>query len=80
MKQNENGTQYNEYRKWGSVKVQAYDYEKDGLLQHILSNKIVASNNIILKIILRYYEKSIIMLLKYVDELKNFKNYHWKNR
>lgn len=76
----ENGTKYKEYFRWCDKKSSLYDYEHNGLLQHMLSNKIVNSTNPILQFVLQYYEKSIIFLLKYVDELKNFKNYHSKNR
>ena len=80
MQYNENGTRYKNYHLWEKRKNDKYNYEKNGLLQHILSNKIVGSKNPVLKFMLGYYEKSIIFLLKYIDELKNFKNYHRKNR
>ena len=80
MQYRENGTRYKDYKKWGDRKMTPYDYTNNGLLQHILSNKIVNSSNIVLQAVLKYYEKSIIFMLKYIDELKNFKNYHWKNR
>ena len=76
----ENGTKYKEYYKWGNKAITPYNYENDGILQHILSNKIVNSTNVVLQVVLKYYEKSIIYVLKYIDELKHFKNYHWKNR
>lgn len=77
---NRNGYRFNAYYKWEKIKNSPYNYERDGLLRHIMSNKIVNSNNKILKIILLYYEKSMVFLMKYVDILKNFKNIHWKNR
>ena len=80
MQYRENGTRYKDYCMWENRKYAPYDYERNGLLQHILSNKIVATENEILKFVLKYYEKSIFFLLRYVDKLKNFKNYHWKNR
>lgn len=80
MEKRTNGTRYIKYKIWNHVKNEPYDYANDGLLNKILSNKIVNTNNIALKIILEYYEKSLVFLMKYVDTLKNFKNYHWKNR
>ena len=80
MEYRENGERYKKYRIWNSTKQSLYDYENHGLIQHIISNKIVNSKNKILQIILSYYEQNIIFLLKYVDRLKHFKNYHWKNR
>lgn len=80
MQYKENGTRYKDYCLWENKKNTPYDYERYGLLQHMMSNKIVNSQNSILQFILSYYEKSIIFILKYIDRLKNFKNYHWKNR
>lgn len=80
MQYRENGTQHKEFLAWEDRKYKPYDYENNGLIKHLLSNQIVNSKNIILQYILQYYEKSIIFMLKYVDRLKNFKNYHAKNR
>lgn len=75
-----NGTRYINYCDWEVRKNTPYDYKRKGLLNKILSHKITESNNEILKLILSYYERSIIFLLNYTDELKHFKNPHWKNR
>lgn len=80
MEYRENGTRFYDHVLWEDRKNTPYDYERYGLVRHILSNKIAKSENHILKVMLTYYEKSIIFMLKYVDRLKNFKNYHWKNR
>lgn len=80
MEYRDNGTRFENYYKWESVKQSPYNYKKNGLLQHLLSKRIVTTKNHILKFLLTYYEQSIIFLLKYVDRLKHFKNYHWKNR
>lgn len=80
MQYKENGTRYKKYYLWEDRKNSPYNYEKFGLLRHIISNKIVNTENDILKFVLNYYEKSIFFMLKYVDRLKNFKNYHWRNR
>jgi hypothetical protein len=80
MQYNETGSKYKNYYLWEQKKNSPYDYENHGLLKYIMSNKIVSSNNPILKFILIYYEKSLIFVMKYIDRLKHFKNYHWKNR
>lgn len=80
MQYRENGTKYQNYYLWENRKYAPYDYMRGGLLQHILSNKIVTTENPILKFVLQYYEKSIFFMLKYVDKLKHFKNYHLNNR
>lgn len=76
----ENGHRFSDNYKWEDLKNQPYNYEKHGLINHILSNKIVNSNNKFLQFILKYYEFSIIYYFKAADILKNFKNFNWKNR
>ena len=80
MEYRENGTRFKNYCEWESHVQSPYDYERNGLLKHIISRNIVDTKNHVLKAILTYYEKTIVFLLKYVDRLKHFKNYHWKNR
>lgn len=80
MEYRENGSRYDNYCLWDDVKNSEYDYKRKGLVQYIMSSKIVNSENHILRTILSYFEQSIIFVLKYVDRLKHFKNYHWKNR
>ena len=74
------GTRYKNYDEYEIKKNQPYNYEKYGLLNKIISSKIINTNNSILRVILAYYEKSLVFLLKYIDRLKNFKNYNWVNR
>ena len=80
METRANGTRYINYKLWNKTKNEPYDYENKGLLKRLMSRVIVESENQVTQTILNYYEKSLIFLMKYVDELKNFKNYHWKNR
>lgn len=80
MEYRENGTRYKNYKKWCVLKNNPYDYENDGLIKHLMSHNITSTNNHVLRVILTYFEKTLVYLLKYVDILKNFKNYHWKNR
>ena len=80
MEIRENGTRYINYDRWNKTKNEPYDYAKNGLLIHLMSKKIVTTSNPITQFILQFFEKSMIFLMKYVDILKNFKNYHWKNR
>lgn len=75
-----NGTRYIRYKTWNKTKNESYDYEKNGLLKHLMSHKIIESENGVTQFILQYFEKSMIFLMRYVDELKNFKNIHYKNR
>jgi hypothetical protein len=80
MTYNDNGNRYKHYQHWENVKNAPYDYERYGLLNKIVSNRIYNTTNEYLKIILNYYEKSLVFVMKYVDRLKHFKNPYWKNR
>jgi hypothetical protein len=80
MQVRENGTRFKKYWKWEDRKQSPYDYENKGLLKHLLSERITTSKNVILQNILSYIEQSLIFVMKYIDRLKHFKNYHWKNR
>lgn len=75
-----NGYRYKNYSNWEVLKHNPYDYEKNGLLKHIMSNVIVNSKNPILNTILQYFENSLIYVMKNIDKLKQFKNYHYYNR
>ena len=78
MEHRENGIRYKNYSKWDNLKNNGYDYKNNGLIQHILSHKIVESKNTALQAMLSFYEGSIIKVLNYIDYLKHFKNYQSK--
>lgn len=83
MIQRTNGTRYSEYKSAyykSKTRDQRYDYEQRGILQYIMSRKIVESKNIVLQHILDFFERSIIFLIKYTDDLKHFKDIHQRNR
>lgn len=80
MEKYENGSNLSFYRHWEKKLHQPYDYKHEGLLQHIMSNKIVNATNPILNIIKGVYEHLCVFMLQYVDVLNNFKNPSWKNR
>ena len=75
-----NGERYINYKKWSKTANLNYDYESNGILTNIMSKRIIDTTNPILQFILGVVEKSLVFVLKYVDELKNFKNFHYKNR
>lgn len=79
-----NGTRFEQYYKSEfyreKTKNPTYNYESNGILVNIMSHKIIESRNKFLQEILSFVEKSLLYLLKYTDELKRFKDVHWKNR
>jgi len=74
------GDRYKNYNLWESTKQTPYDYQKNGLVKKIVSKPIANADNPVLKIILQFYESTIVFLLNSVDILKHFKDVHWKNR
>jgi hypothetical protein len=58
---------------------QAYDYERYGLLNKVLPKVIYETKNTSTKAVLRFVEYILVWLMKYVDDLKNFKNWNYKD-
>ena len=54
-------TRYKYYNSYEKKLHQPYDYERYGMMNKIISNKIVNTRNNILKVILQYYEKSFVV-------------------
>lgn len=80
LRQYSNNYSRRNYGLWDDRKNMPYDYEKEGLLKHIMSRTIVQTRNPLLRKMLGFYEGSLVWVMKYVDVLRNFKNIHWKNR
>lgn len=80
MEINQNGARYKNYILWSSTKQTPYDYEREGLVKRIVSKPIAQTTNPILKVILKFYESSIVFVFKSIDILKHFKDIHWWNR
>ena len=80
MEYRENGSRWKGYKKWDKAIQTPYDYEQNGISQHILSKSIVGSDNRFVKYILKVYDHTIVHVLKSIDYLKHFKNFYWKNR
>lgn len=76
----ENGHRFRNNYLYETTLHQPYDYERNGLIKHIVSNKISGTENPLLSKILSFYEYSIVYMFKFADNLKNFKNFNWKNR
>ena len=74
------GSRYYDYPLWNRTKNAPYDYERRGLINHLLSSTIYNTKNTVTKFVLGFYESSLIFLMKYVDRLKHFKDPAWRNR
>ena len=48
MEYRDNGTRFKNYCEWENVKNEPYNYERNGLLKYIMSNKIVNTKNFVL--------------------------------
>lgn len=55
-----------------------FDYKKHGLLKQMLPKVITNTKNSTTKLVLEFVEHAMIFLISYVDELKNFKNPHFR--
>lgn len=75
METHNNGYKYNQYYKWENKCVQPYDYERNGLLKHLMSHDIVESKNSALQYLLSYIENSFIIVMKNIERLQHFKDY-----
>lgn len=64
--------------KYDIIKHQPYDYRSKGLLNKLLPAVITSTTNKTTRLILEFVETVQLFLLEYVDELKQFKNTHWK--
>lgn len=80
MKTYKNGYRYGFTKYYDQVKNQPYDYEDEGILRHMMSQRIVNTSNPITKFMYNVFEKEIVFLLNYVDILANFKNPFFRNR
>lgn len=76
----DNGHRYKKYVEYGKELNLPYDYEKNGLLNRLMSHKISESKSPILNMMYKYYENSLIFLMKQVDIIKHYKDIAWKNR
>ncbi len=80
METHNNGYRFYNYSKWNVIKNAPYDYERNGLLKHLMSHTIVESKNKALQALLSFIENSLIILMKYIERLQHFKDYAYKNR
>lgn len=75
----ENNYRFRNNYKWEDLKNQPYNYEQNGLVKHLLSNRIINSTNPITQFFVKYFDSTIIFCFKAIDNLKNFKNFNWQN-
>ena len=76
----DNGHRYKKYKDYSRELNTPYDYEKNGLLNKMMSFKISQSKSPVLRMMYEYYEKSLIFLLQQVDVVAHYKDIVWKNR
>lgn len=80
MKSYKNGYRYEYTEYYDKSLNQPYDYERNGLLKHMVSQRIVNTTNPITKFIYNVFEKELVFVLKYADILANFRNPFFRNR
>lgn len=72
------GTRYENLGRYDIVKHKPYDYKKTGLLKQMMPATIINTKNKTTKLVLDFVEAVQLFLISYVDELKHFKNPHFK--
>ena len=72
------GTRYKNLGRYDMVKHKPYDYKSSGLLKHVLPAVVMNTKNKTTKLVLDFVEAVQLFLISYVDELKQFKNPHFK--
>lgn len=72
------GTRYEHIGRYDIVKHKPYNYKKAGLLRSNMPAVITNTKNKTTRIVLDFVEAVQLFLISYVDELKQFKNPHWK--
>lgn len=72
------GTKYQNSGQHDMVMHKPFDYKKHGLLKQMLPKVITNTKNSTTKLVLEFVEHAMIFLISYVDELKNFKNPHFR--
>lgn len=72
------GTKYQNIGQHDMTMHKPFDYKKHGLLKQMLPKVITNTKNSTTKLVLEFVEHAMIFLISYVDELKNFKNPHFR--
>lgn len=72
-----NGTRWKYIKKHQSIKHQPYDYAEEGLLCKLLPPNTYNTKNKTTKAVFDFVDDICIRLLKYVEILKNFKNWNY---
>lgn len=80
MKTYKNGKRFNALKPYNKLRNNPYDYERHGLIRHLISKIIYDTKNPVTKFMIDTFEKDMVFLLKYVDVLMNFTNIYVKNR
>lgn len=80
MKIFKNLKRFDNYILYNDLKHNPYNYERYGLINHLMSKSIYNTNNSITKFIINMFDKHFIFIMKYIDVLKNFNNIYNKNR
>lgn len=72
------GTRYKEMQYFDTAKHLPYDLEGKGLLNKLLPSYVYNTQNIHTKGLIQFIENAAMFLFRYVEELRNFRN--WSRR
>lgn len=72
------GTRWKYTKQHSHIKHKPYDYEDEGLLIRLLPERITTTENATTRAVLAFVEDVCVRLLKYVDELRYFKDWNYR--
>ena len=78
MEIRESGYKYRYLRHVSWRKHKPYDYKNEGLLKQCLPEVIINATNPVTRYVIRFVERCLVFLMKYVDELRYFKDWNRK--
>lgn len=73
-----NGTRWKFIRLHGFAKHKPYDYANEGLLNKLLPEHVYNAKNTTTRAVFNFVEDICVRLLQYVDDLRHFKDWNWR--
>lgn len=73
-----NGTRWEYTKKHQRAKWQPYDYARQGLLNKLLPEHVYNAKNTTTRAVFKFVEDVCVEILKYVDMLRHFKDWNWR--
>lgn len=73
-----NGTRWKYLKQHTRAKHRPYDYEDKGLLVKLLPSQVINTDNTTTKATLAFVEDVLVRMLRYIDVLRYFKDWNYR--